>query len=74
MNTYKTADDLIALFGGNVATAAEKLGVTKAVIYKWKKLERLPLNAEQAVRDWYLVTRGSVPKDWMPRPTSAVSV
>ncbi len=66
--SYRKADFLDE-FNGNVAAAAEALGMTRMGVYQWP--DPLHDNAVRRIRDYYLRTRGIVPKKWMPQRQAA---
>lgn len=63
----KTCADLLEMFEGNIATAADQIGVTRQTIYNWQKQRHLPDTAMRMVRDWFLDNKGKVPAEWMPK-------
>lgn len=63
----KTFRDFIRLFDGNVAAAAEGIGVTRQTVYNWQKQHLLTDEAMMRIRHWFLETRREVPPEWMPK-------
>ncbi len=61
--------DFLDEFGGSVAEAADAIGVTRMAIYLWP--DELHDSAIRRIRDYYLRTRGAVPKRWMPQRAAA---